>query len=179
MWDGERVRTSVHCHCLQHFSLVWFHLGWEGCCFYLGVFFVGGWEVIEYQHNVSFPFNAVIDVASFFFLFLFYFFKLIRPHAHAVEILCGQHLMMNVYDFLSCCSFKHTHEAECQIPSSIFLSFIPRSSKKKKKKKSPLWHVARPLTPSFLSLPLLLLMKSIGNALLIMKALSTHQWSLI
>lgn len=72
-------------------------------------------------------------------LFCFYdFFKLIRPHAHAVEILCGQHLMMNVYDFLSCCSFKtHTHEAECHIPSSVFLSFIPQSSKEKKKK-SPL-----------------------------------------
>lgn len=79
----------------------------------------------------------------FFLLFFFFVFKLIRPHAHAVEILCGQHLMMNVYDFLSCCSLKHTHEAECLIPSSIFLSFIPQSSEK-----SPLWHVARLLTPS-------------------------------
>lgn len=112
-------------------------------------------------------------------LFCFYdFFKLIRPHAHAVEILCGQHLMMNVYDFLSCCSFKtHTHEAECHIPSSVFLSFIPQSSKEKKKVTT--LTCSRPLTPSFITLPLLhpllLLMKSIGNALLVMKALSTHQ----
>lgn len=38
------------------------------------------------------------------FCFRYCFFELIRPHAHAVEILCGQHLMMNVYHF-----FKHTH----------------------------------------------------------------------
>lgn len=35
-----------------------------------------------------------------------YFLKLIRPHARAVEILCGRHLMMNVFNFLSCCSLK-------------------------------------------------------------------------
>ena len=148
--EGERVQTSVHCHCLQHFSLVRFHLGGGGMLFLFGCILCWGWEVLKYRRNVFFfpsSFNAVIDVASLFCC-CSCFCKLIRPHAHAVEILCGPHLMMNVYDFFfTLFFFKHTHEAECLIPSSIFLSFIPKNhhgNEKKKKKKSPLWHVAHP-----------------------------------
>lgn len=43
---------------------------------------------------------------SLLFLLHLFFPKLIRPHTHAVEILYGQHLIMNVYDLLSCCSMS-------------------------------------------------------------------------
>lgn len=35
--EGEQM--CIHCHCLQHFLLVWFHVGWEECCFILGFLF--------------------------------------------------------------------------------------------------------------------------------------------
>lgn len=172
----------VHCHCLQHL-LVWFHQRWEGPFFVLssgggGVSFVvsnrrgpkiSTWCVLS---SIQCCFTCCIFICD-------YLLKLIRPHARAVEILCGRHLMMNVYDFLSCCSLKKKnnpliHEAECQIPSSIFLSFIPISFQTKRKKKKGSRKTA--LLSASLSL---LLVKSIGDALLVMKALSMHQWSLI
>lgn len=42
-----------------------------------------------------------ISTCVFFHFQCSFFFKLIRPHAHAVEIVCGQHLIMNVCDFFS------------------------------------------------------------------------------
>lgn len=109
--------------------------------FYLVYFLLWGWEVIEYQHNVSFPFSAVMDVASFFYYY-YYFFKMIRPHAHAVEILRGQHLMMNVYDFLS-----HKHMKQNVGFQVVFLCHLFHRLMQKKQK-SPSWCVAHPSTTS-------------------------------
>lgn len=64
-------------------------------------------EVQKYQVDVFYPSFSAVSTCCIFICD--YFLKLIRPHARAVEILCGHHLMMNVYDFLSCCPFKNPH----------------------------------------------------------------------
>lgn len=156
----ECVRGSewTHCHCLQHFSLVWFHKG--GVLLLLGwFFFLGGVRGYKVSTRCLFHHSVLLLM-----LHLFVFFNLIRPHARAVEILCAQHFM-NVYHFLP------THAKQNVRYQVVFFCHLFHNLPKRK---SPLWRADRP--PSLLLLPL---MKSIGNALLIMKALSTHQWSLI
>lgn len=92
--EGEQL--CIHCHCLQHFSLVWFHVGvgrvflcfFCFCFFFCFFHFFGGVCILVYKRVicVSFlSFMLFIDVASFCVCVCV--LKRIKPHAHAVEIL--------------------------------------------------------------------------------------------
>lgn len=118
--EGEGV--CIHCHCLQHFSLVWVH-GWEGCSFIFRVYSRG---LIDYErnHDVSIFCRSCCYRCGIFFVFPWNGSDLMPR----LWRFCGQHLIMNVFEWFLCLYssmmslFKNA--AECQ---PVFL-------------KSPLWH---------------------------------------
>lgn len=147
--EGERVRTSAHCYCLQHFSLVWFHLGREGMLFLFGCILCRGVRRYKISNIMCFfflpSFYAVIDVASLFFFVVFLWTDQTSCPC------CGDSVWSALDDeclwFPFMLFFKHRSRMSDtkQYFSVIYSKII--IGEKKERKKSPLWHVARPSTP--------------------------------